>query len=35
MLARTLGTEPSAVKHIQEAGRFLGNQFESDAVRKL
>jgi uncharacterized protein (DUF362 family) len=35
MLARTLGTEPSAVKHIHEADRFLGNHFESDAVRKL
>src|SRR5436853_513981 len=35
ILARALGMEPSAVKHIQEASRFLGNHFQSDAVRRL
>src|SRR2546426_2385755 len=35
MLARALGVEPSEVKHIVEAGRFLGNDFQSDAVRRL
>jgi len=35
MLAKTLGMEPDAVKHIQEATRFIGNHFQSGAVRKL
>src|SRR5207248_10962134 len=35
MLAPALGVEPSEVKYIQEAGRFLGNHFQSGAVRKL
>src|SRR5256886_108178 len=35
ILARALGKEPSAIKHIEEALRFLGNDFRSDAVREL
>jgi len=35
LLARSLGMEPSRVKHIQEAGRFLGNHFQSGVVKKL